>query len=121
MATIRDCLNEVIALGPGYIIRTSVRIGAQRRTDWEPSVLLAYIEAESPGMLADNAWTEWNRLADGSQTCAIVYGRFGASPSERDIPGYGTLHAYEAWHLQKEARKKDSQRANDLDLDIDDL
>jgi hypothetical protein len=121
MATVRDCLNEVIALGSGYMIRTSVRTDSQRKTDWEPSALLAYIEAESPGVLADHAWTEWSQFADGSQTCAIVYGRVGASPSERGIPGYGVVHAYEAWHLQKEARSKDSQHSNGFRLDIDDL
>jgi hypothetical protein len=120
MATVRDCFNEVIGSGPGYVIRTSIRIGAQRKTDWGPSELLAYIEAESPGVLADPAWTEWGHLADGSQTCAIVYGRVGASPGERNVPGYGIVHAYEAWHLRNEAHGKEDPRSNSFLLDGDD-
>ena len=120
MATVRDCLNEVIAVGSGYVIRTSVRSGPQRTTDWEPSALLAYMEDESPGVLADQAWTDWSQLADGSQTCAIVYGRVGAAPGERGVPGYGAMHAYEARHLQEEARRKDSLRSNGFGLDLDD-
>jgi hypothetical protein len=120
MATVRDCLTEVIAVGSGYVIRTSVRTGPQRTTDWEPSALLAYMEDESPGVLADHAWTEWSHLADGSQTCAIVYGRVGAAPGERGVPGYGTMHAYEARHVQQEARRKDSLHANGFRLGLDD-
>src|SRR5262249_42865916 len=120
MATVRDCLIEVIALGSGYVIRTSVRSGPQRTTDWEPGALLAYIEEESPGVLADHAWTEWSHLADGSQTCAIVYGRAGSPPGERGVPGYGTMHAYEMQHLQQVARRKDSLDSNGFGLDLDD-
>jgi hypothetical protein len=120
MATVRDCFNEVIAVGPDYVIRTSIRIGAQGKTDWAPGDLLAYMEDESPGVLADQAWTEWSHLADGSQTCAIVYGRVGASPGERGVPGYGIVQAYEAWHLRKEAHSKDGPSSNSFLLGEDD-
>ena len=82
-------------------------VGAQRTVEWEPNALIAKMRQESPNVLLDHAWTEWSRLADGSQTCAIVYGKVGASPRERGVPGYGLLHVYESWHQQRTARSKD--------------
>ena len=103
-STVQDCLQEVIARGSGYVVSSSTHIGAQRTVEWEPSALLADMQRESPNVLLDHAWTEWSRLADGSQSCAIVYGKVGASPGERGVPGYGLLHVYESWHLQKTTR-----------------
>jgi hypothetical protein len=103
MTTVQDCLQEVIAQGPDYIIHSSIRVGAHRTTDWEPSVLLADMQVESPNVLRDHAWTEWRRLADGSQSCAIVAGKQSDSPGERGVLGYGVLHAYESWHKQTAA------------------
>ena len=106
-STVHDCLQEIIARGPGFVVVSSTHIGAQRTVEWEPSALLADMLRESPNVLSDHAWTEWSHLADGSQTCAIVYGKVGASPSERGVPGYGLLHAYEVWHQQRTTRSKD--------------
>ena len=106
MTTVQDCLEEVIAQGPGYVIHSSIRVGVHRTTDWEPSALLADIQIESPNVLRDHAWTEWRRLADGSQSCAIVYGKRSDSPGERGVLGYGVLHAYESWHKQAVARSE---------------
>jgi hypothetical protein len=106
-STVQDCLQEIIARGSGYVVSSSTHIGAQRTVEWEPSALLADMRRESPNVLLDHAWTEWSRLADGSQSCAIVYGKVGASPGERGVPGYGLLHVYESWHQQRITRSKD--------------
>lgn len=98
MTTVQECLQEVIAHGPGYVIHSSGEEGPARTADWDPSALLADIQLESPRLLEDHAWTEWTTLADGSQTCAIVYGRPGSPPGDRAILGYGSLRAFEAWH-----------------------
>ena len=90
----------MIAKGPGYTIHSSLRAGAQRTADWEPGALLADIRLESPLVLKDHAWTEWSVLADGSHSCAIVYGRFGAPFGERNVPVYGSLRAFESRHKQ---------------------
>jgi hypothetical protein len=116
MTTVEDCLQEVIAQGPGYVIHSSSHGGAHGIADWEPSALLADMEGKSPLVLSDHAWTEWGRLADGSQSCAIVYGTVGASPGERGVPGYGLLYAYESWHQQSGARSKDIPLANGFRL-----
>jgi hypothetical protein len=104
MTTVQDCLQEVIAQGPGYVIHSSIRAGVDRTMDWEPSALLADIQAESPAVLRDHAWTEWRRLADGSLSCAIVAGKRSDSAGERGVLGYGVLHAYETWHKQAVVR-----------------
>src|SRR5690242_19700017 len=85
-STVQDCLQEIIARGPDYVVSSSTHMGAQRTVEWEPSALLADMRRESPNVLLDHAWTEWSRLADGSQSCAIVYGKVGAPPGERGVP-----------------------------------
>jgi hypothetical protein len=107
-STVQDCLQEIIARGSGYVVSSSTHIGAQRTVEWEASALLADMRRESPNVLLDHAWTEWSRLADGSQSCAIVYGKVGASPGERGVPGYGLLHVYEVWHQHRITRSQDS-------------
>jgi hypothetical protein len=104
MTTVQDCLQEVIAQGSDYVIHSSIRVGVHRTTAWEPSALLADIQVESPNLLRDHAWIEWSRLADGSRSCAIIYGKRSDSPGERGVLGYGVLHAYESWHKQTVAR-----------------
>jgi hypothetical protein len=104
MTTVQDCIQEVIAKGPDYVIHSSLRAGAHRTADWEPSALLADMRLESPLALTDHAWTEWTVLADGSHSCVIVYGIVGAPPGERSVPGYGSLRAYASWHKQTAAR-----------------
>ena len=100
MTNVQDCLLEVIAKGPGYVIRSAERAGIDRKSEWEPTALLAAIQQESPRLLADHAWTEWIILADGSQSCAIIYGIHGGPPGERAILGYGHLRAFESRHKQ---------------------
>ena len=108
MTNVQDCLLEVIAKGPGYVIRSSERAGIDRESEWEPRALLADIQQESPRLLADHAWTEWIILADGSQSCAIVYGIRGGPPGDRAILGYGTLRAFELRHKQQVERAADT-------------
>jgi hypothetical protein len=113
MTTVQDCLQEVIAQGPDYVIHSSIRTGAHRTADWDPRVLLADMQVESPQTLRDHAWTEWSVLADGSHSCAIVYGKRGDSPGERGVLGYGVLHAYESWHKQTLVRGERGEREGD--------
>src|SRR6478752_5157434 len=113
MATVQDCLQEVIAHGPDYVIHSSIRVGVHRTMDWEPSILLADIQVESPNVLRDHAWTEWRRLGDGSLSCAIVAGKRSDSPGERGVLGYGVLNAYESWHKQTVARGEQGERGNE--------
>ena len=108
MTNVQDCLLEVIAKGPGYVIHSSERAGIGRMFDWEPSTLLADIQQESPRLLADHAWTEWTFLADGSQSCAIVYGMRDGPPGQRAVLGYGSLHAFEVGHKQPVERAADT-------------
>jgi hypothetical protein len=103
---LQDCLEEVIAKGPGFVIHSSERTGAHLTTDWDPAALLADIQFESPLVLTDHAWTDWMLLTDGSQSCSIIYGIRGSSSGQRAIPGYGLLHVYTSAHVQKSARVK---------------
>lgn len=98
MTNVQDCLQEVIEKGPGYVIRSSERADIDRKSEWEPTALLTDIQQQSPRLLDDHAWTEWTTLADGSQSCAIVYGIHGGPPGDRAILGYGSLRAFESWH-----------------------
>ncbi len=115
-STVQDCLQEIIARGSGYMVSSSTHIGAQRTVEWEPSALLADMRHESPNVLLDHAWTEWSRLADGSQSCAIVHDKVDASPGERGVPGYGLLHVYESWHQQKAKHSKVALVSTGFDL-----
>ena len=116
-STVQDCLQEIIARGPDLVVESATHIGAQRTVEWDPRALLADMRRESPNVLLDHAWTEWSRLADGSQSCAIVYGKVGASPGERGVPGYGLLHVYESWHQQRTKRSKDISAPTGFRLD----
>ena len=104
MTNLQECLEEIIAKGPGYVIHSSERAGAKSTSDWDPAALLVDIQFESPLVLTDHAWTDWTLLTDGSQSCSITYGVRGSSSGQRAIPGYGTLHVYTSAHMQKCAR-----------------
>jgi hypothetical protein len=104
MTNLLECLQEVIAKGPGYVIHSSLRAGAHSTSDWDPAALLADMQFESPLVLTDHAWTEWTILADGSQSCSIPYGIRGSSSGQRGIPGYGTLRVFTSAHMPKSAR-----------------
>lgn len=108
MTNLQDCLQEIIAKGSGYVIHSSVRAGVARTSEWEPAALLADIQQESPRLLVDHAWTEWTILADGSQSCAIVYGMQDGPPGDRAILGYGYLRAFEVRHKQNIERAADT-------------
>ena len=108
MTNVQDCLLEVIAKGPGYVIRSAERAGIDRKSEWGPAALLADIQQESPRLLVDHAWTEWTILADGSQSCAIVYGIQDGPPGDRAILNYGHLSAFELRHKQKVERAADT-------------
>jgi hypothetical protein len=105
MTTLLDCMHEVIALGPGYFIRTD-SAGTYRPSEWEATALLADIERECPRVLDDPAWTEWAAQRDGSRTCAINYGRSGRGLEHQELPGYGHLRVCEV----------SQRRPQDLDL-----
>ena len=94
MATLQDCMQEVIDQGAGFFIQSDAP-GAYRPSQWESTALLADMIAESPGVLIDPAWTEWLVLPNGSRTCSIHYGVVGHSLSHREVPGYGHLRALE--------------------------
>lgn len=114
MTTVQDCLQEVIALGPGYVIHSTSTARTSRMADWEPSALLADMQVQAPNVLNNHARTEWHVLADRSQSCAIVYGKRSDAPGERGVPGYGVLHAYESWHKQQVARVEQGEREHGL-------
>ncbi len=95
MATLQDCMQEMVDLGAAYFIRSDAP-GAYRPSQWEPAALLADMQVEAPGVLLDPAWTEWTTLPNGSKTCSIHYGTVGRSISHREVPGYGHLRAFEA-------------------------
>jgi hypothetical protein len=104
MTTLLECLQEVIAKGPGFVIHSSLRAGANSTSDWDPAALLADIQFESPLVLTDHAWTDWTILTDGSQSCTIPYGVRGSTSGQRGIPGYGTLRVYTSAHMQMDGR-----------------
>ncbi len=93
MTSLQDCLEEVIARGAGYCIRSDAP-GAYRSSQWEPAVLLADMQHEAPNTLQDHAWTEWSALRDGSATCSIHYGVKGVALGHMGVPGYGHLRAF---------------------------
>ncbi len=101
MATLRDCLQEVIDAGDGYFIKSDAP-GAYRPSQWEAAALLADMQVESPGVLLDSAWNEWSTLSNGSKTCTINYGAAGRSISHREVPGYGHLRALEVSQKRRE-------------------
>ena len=93
MTSVQDCLEEVIARGAGYVIRSDAS-GAYRPSQWEPAALLADLQHEAPNTLRDHAWTEWSVLRDGSATCSINYGVAGVALGHMGVPGYGHLRAF---------------------------
>ncbi len=101
MTNLLECLQEVIAKGPGYVIHSSLRAGVHSTSDWDPAALLADIQFESPLVLTDHAWTDWTILTDGSPSCSISYGVRGSSSGQRAIPGYGTLRVFTLAHMQR--------------------
>jgi hypothetical protein len=103
MTNLLECLQEVIALGPGEFIRTD-SAGSYRPSQWEPTALLDDMQHESPLMLDDYAWTEWSDLPGGGRTCSINYGRLGVSLGHQEVPGYGHLRVFELSHRRPESR-----------------
>lgn len=95
MTNLQDCLQEIIAKGSGYFIRSSFLASAHEATEWESTALLDDMWQKSPGVLDDHAWTEWTIRQGIGSTCAIHYGIRGSSLGHRDIPGYGRLRAFE--------------------------
>jgi hypothetical protein len=101
MSNLQDCLQEVIARGPGYFIRGSLPTGAYQTTEWEPAEFLALLQRESPGVLADHAWTEWHTHPSTGARCYIHYGRRDGSLGHQGVPGYGRLCALELSERQQ--------------------
>jgi hypothetical protein len=95
MSNLQDCLQEVIAQGPGYFIRGSLPTGAYQTTEWEPVAFLTLLQHESPAVLADHAWTEWQTHPSTGTRCYIHYGRRDGSLGHQGVPGYGRLCALE--------------------------
>ena len=80
MTTLLDCMHEVIALGPGYFIRTD-SAGAYRPSEWESTVLLADIQHECPLVLDDPAWVGPGEGDDDPDLHASAAANAGASRS----------------------------------------
>lgn len=95
MTTVRDCLQEIIAKGPGYFIRGAVPAGEQEATEWDPTVLLEDMRRKLPGVLEDHAWTEWSVRPTIGTMCFIHYGVRGFSLGYMEVPGYGNLRVLE--------------------------
>jgi hypothetical protein len=109
MTSLQDCLQEVIAKGPGYFIRAGTP-AAYRPSQWEPAALLAEMRRAAPGLLDDPAWMEWSTLPGGSTAGSIQPGVFGRSLGHQPIPGYGRLRVLE--QSQKRAESVDETRAH---------
>ena len=109
MTSLQDCLQEVIAKGPGYFIRAGTP-AAYRPSQWEPAALLAEMRREAPGLLDDPAWMEWSTLPGGSTEGSIQPGVFGRSLGHQPIPGYGRLRVLEL--SQKRAESVDEARTH---------
>jgi hypothetical protein len=59
------------------------------------------MQQKSPGVLEDDAWTEWSvRPAIGS-SCVIHYGIRGFSLGHMEVPSYGHLRALEQSQRQQ--------------------
>lgn len=95
MTTVQDCMEEIVAKGSGYFIRSTVSGGTRAVAEWEPATLLEDMRQNVPGLLNDHAWTEWSvRPAIGS-SCHIHYGLRGSSLAHQEVPCYGHLRAFE--------------------------
>lgn len=94
MTKLLDCMQEVIALGPGYFIRSDSS-GPYRPSQWEPNALLSDMRHASPLVLDDYAWTEWSPQRGGGSSCSINYGRCGIALGHQEVPGYGHLRVFE--------------------------
>ncbi|MGZ3585169.1 MAG: hypothetical protein ACXVCT_20695 [Ktedonobacterales bacterium] len=95
MTTVQDCMQEIIAKGPGYFIRGRAPAGEHVAREWEPQALLDDMRQNIPGILEDHAWTEWSLRPDIGVTCIIHYGVRGFSLGYMEVPGYGTLRVLE--------------------------
>lgn len=93
--TVQECMQEIIAKGSGYFIRSSVPGGSRAATEWEPTSLLADMRQNAPGILDDLAWTEWSDRSLIGTSCFIHYGSRGSSLAHQEVPSYGHLRAFE--------------------------
>jgi hypothetical protein len=100
-STLQDCIQEIIAKGPGYFIRSTMPEGARPVTEWEPTTLLEYMRQNSTGILEDHAWTEWSVRPVIGSNCFIHYGSRGSSLTHLEVPGYGHLRAFELSQRQQ--------------------
>jgi hypothetical protein len=91
MTTVNDCMQEIIAKGPGYFIRGGVPSGEQVAAEWDPTALLEDMQHHLPGVLEDHAWTEWSVRPDIGVICLVHYGVRGFSLGYMEVPGYGKL------------------------------
>lgn len=95
MTTVQDCMQEIIAKGPGYFIRGGVPSGAHEAREWDPTALLEDMRQNLPGVLEDHAWTEWSVRPNIGVTCVVHYGVRGFSLGYMEVPGYGNLRVLE--------------------------
>jgi hypothetical protein len=109
VTTVQDCVNEIIAKGPGYFIRGSAPSGAQAVIEWDPAHLLEDMRQKSPQVLEDKAWTQWSIRPDIGSTCIIHYGVREFSLGYMEVPGYGHLRALEL----SQKRQMNSGEMND--------
>lgn len=113
MTTLFDCLQEVIAKGPRFIVRSSAAASGQAVTEWEPSALLDDMRQTSPAVLDDPAWTEWSVRPRIGASSFIHYGVRGYSLSHMEVPGYGNLQARELDQNKQMSADEDARGAPD--------
>lgn len=118
MTTVQDCMQEIIAKGPGYFVRSSVPAGAYATTEWEPATLLEDMRQNAPGVLDDYAWTDWSLRPAIGRSCFIHYGSRGSSLAHREVPSYGHLRAFELSQKRQTSTAMQAGRARTSLIDL---
>lgn len=112
MTTVQDCMQEIIAKGSGYFIRSSVLGGTRAAAEWEPATLLEDMRKNAPGVLDDHAWTEWSVRPAIGTNCFIHYGSRGSSLAHQEVPSYGHLRAFELSQKRQTSTATQAGRAH---------
>lgn len=113
MTTVFDCLQDIIAKGPKFFIRSSAATSGPVATEWEPTALLNNMRQTAPALLDDPAWTEWSVRPSIGASCFIHYGVRGYSLGHMEAPGYGTLRAFELDQKGRPSADEDGRGARD--------
>lgn len=95
MTTVFDCVQDIIAKAPKFLVRSSAVTSGPAATEWEPTTLLNNMRQIAPAVLDDPTWTEWSLRPSIGANCFIHYGVRGYSLGHIKTPGYGNLRALE--------------------------